>query len=259
MGRGVVFVLLVGLLAACPRVPLTGRRSLILISDSQELALGADAYREVLAKAKLSTNAVEVQRLRHVGERLAAVSGQKDFKWEFSLIEDTGTVNAFCLPGGKVAVYTGILAVTQTEAGLAVVIGHEIAHAIARHGAERISEQMLLQLGGVSIDLALRKKPQETRDLYLKAYGLGSTLGVSLPFGRYQESEADRMGLIYLARAGYNPEEAILFWQRMEAVSGQAPPAFLSTHPSQGRRIRDLEALLPEAQTEYASSPYRPR
>jgi metalloendopeptidase OMA1, mitochondrial len=247
------------LLAACATVPVTGRKSLRLVPEGQELALGEQSYQEILKTAKLSPDAAANAMLRRVGERIAKVSDRKDFKWEYSLIDDPKTVNAFCLPGGKVAFYTGILPVTQTEAGMAVVMGHEVAHAIAKHGAERISQQMLLSVGEVSLAVAMREKPRETQSMALAAYGLGSVVGVALPFGRSQESEADHIGLIYMARAGYDPREAVTFWQRM-SKSGEGhsqPPEFLSTHPNHDRRIRDLEKWMPEAVAEYEKSSYR--
>lgn len=242
------------LLWGCPKVPVTGRHSLVLLSETEELALGADAYKQTLVGARLSKDAAAVERLRRVGERLARVSDRPDFAWEYALIDDPKTVNAFCLPGGKVAVYTGILAVTQSEAGLAVVLGHEIAHAIAKHGAERMSQGLLLQLGQESLAAALRKRPAETRNAVLQAFGLGATIGAVLPFGRYQESEADRIGLMYMARAGYDPREAVAFWKRMEGASGGGPPAFLSTHPSHARRAADLEKWMPEAVRAYQAA-----
>jgi predicted Zn-dependent protease len=210
---------------ACSRVPVTGRKSLVLIPESQELALGTQSYEQIIQQSKLSTDAEAVAMVQRVGERIAKVSDRPDFEWEFKLIDDPKTANAFCLPGGKTAVYTGILPITKNETGLAVVMGHEVAHAIAKHGAERMSEQMLVALGGMSLDLALRDKPSETRQLFATAYGVGATLGVVLPFGRFQESEADRIGLIYMAQAGYDPREAIAFWQRMgEHAGGKQPP-----------------------------------
>jgi predicted Zn-dependent protease len=241
-------LLLLPLLAGCPKVPGTDRRSLILVPEPQELALGVDAYQEILRTSKLSTDAEATAMVRRVGERIAKVSHRPDFQWEYNLIDDPKTANAFCLPGGKVAVYTGILPVTKTEAGLAVVMGHEVAHAIAKHGAERMSEQMLLALGEVSLAVALRDRPRETRSMAMAAYGVGAGLGVVLPFGRFQESEADRMGLMYMAKAGYDPREAVDFWQRMEAHSkGGQPPEFLSTHPSHETRVKNLREWTPEA------------
>ena len=238
--------------SGCATVPITGRRSFNIIPDSQAEALGADAYQQVLSGAKLIRSGEEYERVVRVGRRLAAVSDQPNLSWEFSLIDDPKTVNAFCLPGGKVAVYTGILPVAANEAGLAVVMGHEIAHAIARHGSERMTNELALQVGQVGLSEILGRRDATTRQLVLSAFGAGATVGVMLPFGRSQESEADRIGLHYMARAGYDPAEAPRFWERMAAASGGGqPPAFLSTHPSHETRVRQLEAWIPEARTEY--------
>jgi predicted Zn-dependent protease len=171
----------------------------------------------------------------------------KGYAWEFNLIE-SNEVNAWCMPGGKVVVYTGILPVTQDETGLAVVMGHEIAHAVAQHGGERMSQGLLQQLGGAALSVALQNEPQKTQNIFLTAYGLGSTIGVVLPFSRTQESEADRLGLIFMAMAGYNPNAAVNFWTRMsQSKTGGSPPEFLSTHPSDKTRIANLKKYMPEA------------
>lgn len=241
-----------GLGSGCSTVPITGRRSFNVIPDSQAASLGADAYRQVLSESKLITAGPEYDQVVRVGRRLAAVSDQPNLAWEFNLIDDPGTINAFCLPGGKVAVYTGILPVAQSDAGLAVVMGHEIAHAIARHGSERMTNQLALSLGQAGLGEVLGRKDETTRQLVLAAFGAGATVGVMLPFSRSQESEADRIGLHYMARAGYDPVEAPRFWERMSAASqGPRPPTFLSTHPAHEARIRQLEALIPEARQEY--------
>ena len=169
----------------------------------------------------------------------------KDFKWEFNLVEDN-TVNAWCMPGGKVVFYTGILPITKDEKGIAVVMGHEIAHAIARHGNERMSQGLALQGGGIALSLALSDKPELTQNLFQQAYGLGGQLGM-LKYSRSHDSEADKMGLVFMAMAGYDPREAVEFWKRMAAQGGQKPPEFLSTHPSDDTRIKDLEDFMPEA------------
>ncbi|MBK8576119.1 MAG: M48 family metallopeptidase [Elusimicrobia bacterium] len=244
------------LLAACATIPVSGRRSFNIVPEDQELTLGVQAYKEVIGQAKVSPDSTATAMVRRVGERIARVSDRPDYDWEYILIDDPKNQNAFCLPGGKVAVYSGILPVTKTEAGLAVVLGHEIAHAIAKHGAERMSQNLLINLGGQTLEVALQKKPAETRQMVIQAFGLGATIGAVLPFGRSQESEADRIGLIYMAKAGYNPQEALAFWKRMEtASSGQSPPQFLSTHPSHETRIRDLERWMPEADQIYKNTP----
>jgi predicted Zn-dependent protease len=174
------------------------------------------------------------------------------YQWEINLIEDA-QVNAFAMPGGKVVVYTGILPVAQTEAGLATVMGHEIAHVFAGHGEERMSQGLLVQMGGIALSTALQKQPEQTQNLFMSAYGMGSQVGVLLPFSRLHETEADRLGTIFMAMAGYNPNEAVGFWQRMAAVKGDkaAPPEFLSTHPADDTRIRNLQEMIPEAMEYY--------
>jgi predicted Zn-dependent protease len=243
--------------SACATIPISGRRSFNVVPEDQEMALGVDAYKEVVSQAKRSSDPVATAMVQRVGQRIAAVSHRPDYAWDYILIDDPKNQNAFCLPGGKVAVYTGILPLTKTETGLAVVLGHEIAHAIAKHGAERMTQQLLINLGGESLEMALSKKPAETRQAARMAFGLGTTVGAVLPFGRNQESEADRLGLIYMAQAGYDPREALAFWKRMDAASGgQAPPQFLSTHPSHETRVKDLEKWLPEAEQIYTSTPH---
>lgn len=239
--------------AACQSVPYTHRSHLVLISAGEEESLGLTQYREMLAKENLSQDQAQVDLVRRVGRRIAAAADRPGFQWEFSLIDDPKTVNAWCLPGGKVAVYSGILPVTQDEDGLAVVLGHEVAHALARHGAERMSQGLLAQFGGAALNVALANKPAQTQQLFGQAYGLGATLGVLLPFSRAQESEADRIGLILMAKAGYDPKTAVAFWRRMAAASGQVgkPPAFLSGHPSDEKRISRIESALPEAEAYY--------
>ncbi len=242
------------LLAGCTTVPVTGRRQLSLVSEAQEASLGLQAYREILSKAQIVTSGPEVEMVRRAGSRIAAVADDPGFQWEFNLVRDDATANAFCLPGGKVAVYTGILPLTQTEEGLATVMGHEIAHAIARHGGERISQQMTVETLGIALEAGLAKSSEGTRTAALAAFGVGSSVGVLLPFSRKHESEADEIGLIYMARAGYDPRPAADFWRRMAAKGGAKPPEFLSTHPGDETRIADLKALLPRALREYENS-----
>jgi predicted Zn-dependent protease len=173
------------------------------------------------------------------------------YKWEYNLVEDKA-INAWCMPGGKIVVYTGLLPVSQNEAALAVVIGHEVSHALLQHGNQRMSQGLLQQLGGVALSVAVANKPAETQNLFMTAYGAGTTVGVMLPFSRNQELEADHFGLIWTAMAGYNPQEAIALWERMENASqGQSPPEFLSTHPSEGRRRDQLQKFMPEAMKYY--------
>lgn len=250
------------LLAACSTVPITGRRQLSLVSDSEINTLAATQYREVIAKGPLSSNSQYVSMTRRVGQRIQSAveayfrqqnaSDQlAGYQWEFNVIQDDKQQNAWCMPGGKVAVYTGILPITQDETGLAVVMSHEIAHAVAKHGSERMSQGLLQQAGGQALAAALSTNAPATQQLALQAFGVGSQLGL-LKYGRNQESEADRLGLIFMAMAGYNPDGAVAFWQRMDAgATSAAPPEFLSTHPSNGTRIADIQRELPEARKYY--------
>jgi len=257
-----LFAAIVGSLGGCAIVPLTGRSQLSLVSESELVALGAQDYKDLLAGEKLSTNRAETRTVAVVGQNVARSAEQfmrangmsrqaADYQWEFTLIEDDATANAFCMPGGKVGVYSGILPITKNSAGLAVVVAHEVAHAIANHGGERMSQLLLAQLGGMALSQALSQKPEETQQLAMMAYGLGANVGVLLPYDRKQESEADRIGLILMAQAGYDPQAAVSFWQRMEAQGSGEPPEFLSTHPSHATRISDLRTWLPEAMGYY--------
>lgn len=248
-------VLLGGMIAiACETVPITGRRQLQLISASEEMQLGVNAYQQILKKSKVSTDPQINALVTRVGSRIAAVAEQPDFQWEYRVIDDP-QANAFALPGGKIAVYTGILPITRDEAGLAAVIGHEVAHVTARHGGERMSQQMAAQIGlnvaSVAAGVAVGD-PGATR-LAAAALGLGAQYGVLLPFSRAHESEADHIGLIYMAKAGYDPRAARDLWIRMaEAAKGsKRPPEILSTHPAEETRIKQIEEWLPEALTYY--------
>ncbi|MGI4834755.1 MAG: M48 family metallopeptidase [Janthinobacterium lividum] len=245
------------LAAGCATVPITGRRQLSLVGDSEMNSLAITQYKQTLSEAKLSTNTEQTAMVRRVGQRIANAvqlyfkqqgqSAQLDgYQWEFNLIDDPKTVNAWCMPGGKVVVYTGILPLTQNEEGLAVVLGHEISHAVAKHGAERMSDQLVAQLGSTALGTALSQNPTATKNIFLGAVGAGSQLGM-LAFSRRQESEADHLGLIFMAMAGYNPAGATSFWQRMQAQSQNGTPAFLSDHPADAQRITDIKADLPEA------------
>jgi metalloendopeptidase OMA1, mitochondrial len=240
----------------CATVPITGRKTFNVIPESQEMELGAQSYQQVLTSNEIIQSGSDADMVKRVGQRIANVANKPEFKWEFNLIR-SDDVNAFCLPGGKVAVYTGILPIAQDDAGLATVMGHEIGHAVARHGGERMTDQLAFQLGGAALSTLLRDKSPATQQVLLSAYGAGGTIGVLLPFSRRDESEADHIGLVLMARAGYDPRAALSFWQRMEQAGGKAPPEFLSTHPSHGQRIQDIEKLLPEAETEYEKSPNR--
>jgi predicted Zn-dependent protease len=260
-----VTLLALFLLTACADVPVTHRSSLHLVPDSELLSLSLQEYQDVLKKAKLSTDPVKIQMVRTVGERVARAAegylretGQgyrvTGYHWEFNLIEDDKVVNAWAMPGGKVAVYTGILPYTKDETGLAVVLGHEIGHAIAGHGNERMSQSLLAQMGGLALSVALSQQPGQTQALFQQVYGVGANVGFLLPYSRLQESEADRIGLIFMARAGYDPRAAISFWGRMSAQGGQRPPEFLSTHPAPTSRVEDLKRFIPEALPLYEKS-----
>jgi len=231
------------LLAGCAKAPLTGRSQLILISTQQETALGLSASEKLKKSEKFSTDRAEVARIRRIGERIAAVSGRDDFQWEFNVIEGD-TINAFCLPGGKVFFYTGILKLMANDDQIATVMGHEIAHALARHGAERMSMQMVSNAGAEILASAL-DIPAQYQGLYSQAYGIGTQLGVLLPYSRKHESEADQIGVYLMWKAGYDPNQAVRFWEKMAAQSGgKKPPEFMSTHPSDQSRIRAINAFI---------------
>ncbi len=245
------------LLVACSTVPITGRKQMNLFPESEMIATSLVQYDAFLKENKLSSNKQKTAMVESCGKRIANAvenflteNGMTDrlasFQWDFKLVEDD-TPNAWCMPGGKVVFYTGILPYTQTEAGLAVVMGHEIAHVVARHGNERMSQQMGVQAIGQGLAVALSKKPVETQQIWMSAFGIGSNLGVILPFSRSHENEADKLGLIFMAMAGYDPGEAVAFWQRMSENSGQKPPEFLSTHPADETRIENLRKFVPEA------------
>jgi predicted Zn-dependent protease len=255
LGCGLATSLIPLLLAAgCATVPYTNRSQLMLVSESDDLALGATAYGEVLKKSKIESDPQITEVVQRVGKRIAAVADKPGYQWEFSVIDDPKTANAFCLPGGKVAVYTGIFPMAHDENGLATVIGHEVAHALARHGAERMSQDTLLQVGAVGVAVAAGASGAGagTQQAMMAAYGLGSQVGVALPFSRSQESEADHIGLILMAKAGYDPEASIALWQRMEAAEqGAAPPQWLSTHPANATRQQDLKGWMAEAERYY--------
>ena len=211
--------------------------------------MGLLAYQDVLKEVKISHNVKYNDSVKRVGKRIATVSGKNGYNWEYNVIDEDDTINAFALPGGKIAVYTGILPIAETDAGLATVMGHEVAHATARHGGERISAGILAQLGAVGLNAALRNEDPAVISAVNTAFGVGVTVGGILPFSRKQESEADRIGLVYMARAGYDPRESINFWKRMaDANKGKTtPPEFLSTHPSYGTRVHNLNIWMPEA------------
>lgn len=247
---------------SCSTVPLTGRKQLSLIPGSQMSAMAVDQYKQVLNQSKIVSGTAQSKMVKDVGARISAAVEQylrqkghaemiKEFAWEFNLIEEN-IANAWCMPGGKVAFYTGIMGICQDELGVAVVMGHEVAHAVAKHGSERMSQGLVQQFGGMALQVAIKDKPSETQSLYMAAYGIGSQYGAMLPFSRLHESEADEMGLVFMAMAGYDPREAPKFWERMAAQSGgAAPPEFMSTHPSHNTRISDLNKQMAKAYTIY--------
>jgi predicted Zn-dependent protease len=253
---------LIVILSGCTVVDITGRKQLNLVPNSTMNSMSFQNYGEFLTQHKLSTNVEQTQMVKRVGTRIQNAvekycneNGIQDrlsgYEWEFNLVDDPN-VNAWCMPGGKVVVYTGLLPVAQNETGLAVVMGHEIAHAFAKHGAERMTQGLLVEMGGIALSKALENRPEQTKNLFMTSYGVGSQVGVLLPYSRVHESEADHLGLIFMAMAGYNPQEAVTFWQRMEAANqGSQPLELLSTHPADTTRIRDIQNLLPEAMTYY--------
>jgi predicted Zn-dependent protease len=241
-------------LNGCVTNPETGRKSFLLISEGEEMQLGGQAYQQVLAKNQLSKRKDWNEILQRVGKRISQVANKPNFNWEFKLIESPEK-NAFCLPGGKVAVYTGIMPILKNEAGMAAVLGHEVAHATLRHGGQRLTANLGTQLGVLVLGQILTGKDNSNRQLILAALGIGAQVGVILPFSRSNEEEADEIGLRYMARAGYDPHEAPLLWERFGASEKGGPPAFLSTHPSSKSRQEDLEKQLSSVLPAYEKSP----
>jgi predicted Zn-dependent protease len=245
---------------SCATNAVTGRKQLKLVPESEVQAMALQEYRTFLSQNKVVSASVskDAEMVRRVGQRITSAitqyytqQGKADilngYEWEYNLV-DSKEVNAWCMPGGKIVVYTGLLPITQNEAALAIVMGHEITHALAQHGSERMSQGLVQQLGGVALSVALSSKSPETQSLFNTAYGIGSQVGIMLPFSRNDEYEADKFGLNFAAMAGYNPREAIPLWQRMAAASnGNKPPEFLSTHPLESNRIARLEKQMPEA------------
>jgi predicted Zn-dependent protease len=256
-----IIALLAAVLTGCTTAPETGRSQLLLISPSQEAQLGFQSFEKLKRQKPISADQRAAAEVKRVGARIAAVAPVANARWEFVLFEDK-TPNAFALPGGKVGVNTGILPITKNEAGLATIIGHEVAHVVARHGAERMSQDLMIQLGGTALSAALGANAGVSGDLVRQAYGIGTTVGVALPYSRAHELEADQLGLLYIARAGYDPREAIAFWQRFKAYGqarGGRPPEFLSTHPLDEKRIAALQRHLPKAIAEYERARARTR
>lgn len=256
--NAVLPILLSFILVQCSTVPITGRKQLNLIPASQMQSLSYQQYGDFIKSNKISKDQNATAMVKRVGVRIQKAveqymaqnnmsSSLDGYNWEFNLVDDP-QVNAWCMPGGKVVVYTGILPITKDETGLAVVLGHEIAHAVAQHGDERMSQGLITQMGGMALQKAIETKPAETQQIFMTAFGLGTQVGFLLPYSRLQESEADHLGLIFMAMAGYDPNLAIPFWQRMSSMNtGQKPPEFLSDHPADATRIQDIEKELPEA------------
>lgn len=254
-------LIVVVVVSACSTVAVTNRKQLKLIPKSTMFATSFKQYDGFLKEHKKSTNAQQTQMVKKVGQNIQKAvekyfadkgmsSALDGYKWDFNLVEDK-QINAWCMPGGKVVFYTGIMPICEDEAGIAVVMGHEVAHAIADHGNERMTAQMATQGVGMVLDQAMKDKPEKTKALWMTTFGVGTQYGAMLPFSRMHENEADEMGLIFMAMAGYNPEEAVDFWTRMSKIGGKKPPEILSTHPSDETRIKKLKELMPKAMEYY--------
>jgi predicted Zn-dependent protease len=245
---------LIVLAAGCLNAPVSNRKQFVAIPEQEEIKLGTEAWADVKSREQPTQNAHYADLVAQVGRRIAAVSGRPDYQWEFQVFESE-EANAFALPGGKVAVYEGILPICENEAGLAVVMSHEIAHVLARHGGERMSQEAAAKVGGGLLGKAMSKQPAGQQERWLGAYGAASKYGVLLPYSRTHECEADSIGLTLMAQAGYDPSEAPKFWERFAQMSGPKPPEFLSTHPSDEHRAAELRGLLPRAMAIYQASP----
>lgn len=261
--RKILFcILLLLVINSCSKVPLTGRKQILLFSDKEIMALSLDNYNKYLKETPLSNDKVNTERIKTIGRKIANAvelylkqnglsSEIKNFSWEFQLVQEK-SVNAFCLPGGKVVFYEGILPITKNDNGIAVVMGHEIAHAVAKHSNERMSQQTIIEYGNAAANIALSGKSSEVQQIWNASIGLGANVGVLLPYSRKHEYEADYLGLIFMAMAGYDPNEAVAFWTRMsQTKGGKSTPEFLSTHPSDGKRIAEMKKNLPEAMKYY--------
>ncbi len=257
--------IIISFFIGCAQVPITQRESLRLVPESELMSMSFKEYQEVLGKSKLSTDPNKVQMVRKVGNRIAKAAEAflvdldrgnqvRNYQWEFNLIEDDKVVNAWVMPGGKAAVYNGIHPITKDESGLAVVLGHEVAHAIAEHGNERMSQALLANMGTMALSAALAQKPRQTRELFLAVFGVGANVGLILPYSRLHEKEADRIGLTLMARAGYDPRVAVPFWKRMNQKEATTSLEFLSTHPAPSTRIANIESYIPEAMPYYQKS-----
>ncbi|QGY46676.1 M48 family metalloprotease [Maribellus comscasis] len=262
--KKIVYFAFAVLLTACSTVPLTNRQQFIAIPSSEMLSLSNENYDTVLKESTLSKNTSYKNAVTRVGKRISTAVEEylhqigrgeliNGYEWEFNVIQDE-TMNAWCMPGGKIAFYEGIMPICKDDAGIAVVMAHEVAHAVAKHSNERLTQQMALQMGGMALSQALEEKREETQNLVMTAFGVGTQLGVILPYSRSHESEADELGLYFMAMAGYNPTEAPLFWERMKAEGQSGGPEFLSTHPNPENRISDLEKIMPKALEYYKNN-----
>jgi predicted Zn-dependent protease len=258
----VMVVILSSLAAGCATAPVTGRTQLLLVPEGRLTSYSDEKYDELLSKAELAADPGQVDMVNNVGRRVTKAAenflrsrGLGDevpqYNWEYALIKDDDKVNAFCMAGGKIGVYTGMLSVAGNEAGLAAVMSHEVAHALAQHNRERVSHLLVAQLGGIALSEAIDDQSAKTQEIVLTAYGLGSRVGYILPYSRVQEEEADRIGLIVMAMAGYDPREAVDLWHRMKKVKERRPPEFLSTHPAPDPRIEKMRSDLPAAMEYY--------
>lgn len=256
-----MYLLISAVVISCSIVPFTGRKQLSIVPESEMITMGLASYQEFMKENPASSDRNNSAIVREVGTRLSnavafyfAANNMETlldgYKWEYSLVEST-VPNAFCLPGGKVVIYSGILPYTVDRNGLAVVISHEVAHAVARHGGERMSQELLLQFGSVALSEALKNKPAQTQSIYNTVYGIGSQVGVVLPYSREHEYEADKIGLIFMALAGYDPQSAVIFWDRMSKIGGNNSLEFLSTHPTDAKRINRIKAAMPEVMQYY--------
>lgn len=260
-----VLVAIALLSVGCATVPMTGRTQLALVPEGDMVTAASQNYDEFLQTVEVSSDPQANATVTRIGERVAASAEKflvdldmeddlRFYDWRFTVVDDDETINAFCMPGGKIVVYTGIMPVAENESQLAVVIGHEVAHALARHASERMSQILLAELGGMALARAIEEKPQETQGWLMLAYGMGAQLGVILPYSRTHEKEADRIGLILMAQAGYDPRAAVPFWTRMGELGGARPPEFLSTHPEPATRIQEIQGHMPEALRYYEAS-----
>lgn len=249
------------LLAGCSSVPLTGRKQVLLVSDQEVLSSSLTQYNDYIKTATKSSNAKQSAMVTRVGQKIAAATEQylrqnglesevKNFAWEFNLVKDQ-QLNAFCMPGGKIVVYEGLLGIVSSDDELAVVVGHEVAHAVAKHSNERMSQQLMAQYGAAILGQAVSNRSTAVQQLATSVYGIGAQYGVMLPFSRKHESEADYMGLVFMTMAGYNPDVAIGFWQKMSAGGSGSVPEFMSTHPSDATRIAEIKKWLPEIKAKY--------